>query len=447
MPRDARQVAQAVLGRVEAGGFASEVLTAQIEAAGLAPADRRLATELVYGVLRQRIRLDRALRAMLDRGAGRALREPVGTILRVGAYQILFLDRVPDHAAVNQAVRAARKARGQRIGGLVNAVLRRLGREGEPPLPEDDSLESLALRTATPLWIAERLQRAVGDELGAALEGINAPASLAVRASLTGHTRAEVAERLGAELGEGGTVEVVSLCPEALVVSGLGSVRASPSFAEGLWTVQDVAAQLVGHLVAPADGDRVLDACAGAGGKTTHLAQLAPGARIDAVDVSPSNLTRGREHAERLGVDNVRFHQGALADVTDLEAEYDLILVDAPCSGLGVLRRHPEAKHRVGEEDIVRHAATQSALLDVAADKVRPGGALVYAVCTFTDEEGPEQVAAFLDRHPDFSLEPPPGGIDFGPVTASDGSMRCWPHRHGTDGFYAARLHRRANSR
>lgn len=443
MPRDARQVAQAALARIERGNFASGILGEEIDAAGLSPADRRLATELVYGVLRQRTRLDRALRAMLDRGAGKALREPIGTILRVGAYQILFLDRVPDHAAVNQAVRAARKARGQRVGGLVNAVLRRLGREGEPALPEGDDVESIAIRTATPEWIVRQVAAVLGsDELESAVAGLNAAAPLAVRVSRSHGSRESVAAALAEEVGERGAVEPSELAPDALIVTGLGAVAASPSFAAGRWTVQDVAAQLIAYLVAPRDGQRVLDACAGAGGKTTHLAELAPGSRIDAVDVSKSNLDRGRANAARLGVTNVAFHEGAVADVDGLAESYDAVLVDAPCTGLGVMRRHPEAKHRITPDDVAEQARSQRALLDAAASRVAPKGVLVYAVCTFTAAEGPDQIASLLERHPQLRIEAPPAELDLGALLQPDGSVRSWPHRHQADAFYAVRLRR-----
>jgi 16S rRNA (cytosine967-C5)-methyltransferase len=185
----------------------------------------------------------------------------------------------------------------------------------------------------------------------------------------------------------------------------------------------------------------VLDACAGVGGKTTHLAELAATASIDALDPAATKLGHLRATAARLGLSGIRTVVGAL-DAGAPVGPYDLVIVDAPCSGLGVVRRHPEAKARLTAAAVAGLAATQAALLDAAAARVAPGGALVYAVCTFTRAEGPDQLAGFLARHPGFALAAPPLPAAAAAAMLVDGALRTWPHRHDADGFFAARLRR-----
>ncbi len=421
----ARDVARQVLGRVEGRGeFASVALSAAFERARLDPRDRGLATELVYGVLRHKTRLDRALVAATAKGALHA-RPRLRTILRVAAYQILFLDRVPAHAAVDDAVEAAKALDGDKQSGFANGLLRKLVSQGEPPLPDPEAapLEYAEVAYSLPRWLVKRLPR---KQVVEAARGLCEPAPLAVRVNALKATVEQVVEALGADV-----VERVPALDEALWVTGLGDPAAVPSFRDGWWTVQDVASQRVAHLVAPQPGETILDACAGVGGKSAHMAALTGDAAfIDAADASATKLERLREHATRLGVQSVRPIQ---ADLTDPDAPlaeaYDAVLVDAPCTGLGVLRRHPEAKWRVARKDPIKHARVQAQLLDALATRVRPGGRLVYAVCTFTAEETNQLVGDFVARNPAFTLEQ---------------ELRTWPHVDGADAFYAARLRRPA---
>jgi 16S rRNA (cytosine967-C5)-methyltransferase len=473
-----RALAQRVLRRVASeDGFATLILGAALAESGLDARERRLATELVYGVLRHQARLDRALAAMTPRGLGK-LNPAVLAILRVAAYELLFLDRIPAHAAVSSAVTAVQKLGGPRLAGFANGVLRRLAREGEPPLPPESDLRAhLSVACSLPTWILDRLSAGLGElgeageaALAEAAAALNEPAPLVLRVQRLRLDRAALTARLHADHPEA-TLQPSPWAPQALLAHGLGDPERSPAFAEGLFTVQDVGAQLVGHLLAPAPGWRILDACAGVGGKSTHLAELTGDAAIiDAVDISPVKLRLCADAARRLGLASVRT---ACVDLTaapdawraaDLAAAYDAAVLDAPCTGLGVLRRHPEAKTRLVPDDIGRLSALQARLLDAVAARVRPGGVLVYSVCTFTREEGPAQIHAFLARHVDFSLEPPPaaapapGDADAdadagtavnwqalaGAPAEPAAAFRTWPHRHGADGFFLARLRRRA---
>lgn len=437
----AREIARRVLDRVDKGGaWATLTLDAELSRSTLDERDRRLASELVYGVLRHRTRLDRALAAYatLDKTPPK-----VRTALRVAAYQLLFLDRVPAYAAVDDAVAAARAIGGDKLSGFANAVLRKLTAEREPAFPAlaadatlDAQLAQLELVHSMPRWIL--------DELTAAVRGVtddHGQASHAARAARVAELAASFAEQpplvarvnlrqssraaLAAKLEDAGiAVRESALAPCALILEGAGDPSRDPAFAAGEWTVQDVGAQLVGLLADPRPGTKILDACAGVGGKSTHLAELSDDrATIDAADQSATKLGLLAESARRLGLRSITTH---VCDLTDpaapLGRDYDLIVIDAPCSGLGVLRRHPDAKWRLRPDAIARLAKLQAQLLDAVAARLAPGGTLVYAVCTFTRAEGPDQIAAFARRT--------------GWTIALE--RRTWPP--DADAFYMARL-------
>lgn len=427
----AREVARRVVGRVDVGGaWATLALAGELAQAGLDERDRRFATELTYGTLRHEARLARALAVHADLGRARP---PVRAALLVGAYQLLFL-RVPAHAAVDDAVAVVRARFGAKLAGFVNAVLRKLARHGEPALPSEPRARWAIEHGVAPWLIDEVAAQVPADELPAAIAALTAPAPLWIRVN---RTRATVDEVVAELTDAGARVAPSPFDPAALEVDGLGDPARAPGFVAGRFTVQDLAAQQVGRLVAPAPGETLLDACAGVGGKTTHLAELAPGARVDAVEPLAAKLTLLTAAAARLGLTGISTHHGPLASVP-AGRTYDRVVVDAPCTGAGVLRRHPEAARRLTAADVTALAAVQAELLTLAAARVRPGGVLVYAVCTITAEEGPTQLARFLAGQPAFALDAPalPAPL------VVDGALRTWPHRHRADGFFAARLRR-----
>lgn len=417
----ARDLARRVLARVDDGAYATLALAGELaRARALSPADRALATELTYGVLKRRRRLDHALAAHAPRGLDK-LDARVRDTLRLAAYQILFL-RVPAHAAVDDAVGAIKKLRGQKLANFANALLRALAAKGERPPP------SLGVRESAPDWLADdAVARFGADEAARYLASLNAPAPLWLRANTLRATRDEAMRAVAAERPDA-RLQPSEIVPEAFRADGAGDVSQLRAFAEGLVTAQDVAAQRIARLVDPRAGERILDACAGVGGKSTHLAALAGDeARIDSADLSERKLELGADLARRLGV---RSTTPVRCDLTDarapLAAHYDRVLLDAPCTGLGVLRRHPEAKWRRQPGDAEELATLQSRMLHALAPRVRPGGTLVYSVCTYTDEEGPRQLERFLAAHGDFSVAGEP--------------LRTWPHRDDADGFFAVRL-------
>jgi 16S rRNA (cytosine967-C5)-methyltransferase len=429
----ARELARRVLDRVDKGGaWATLTLDGELARSGLDERDRRLASELVYGVLRSRLRIDRALAAHADL---RRTPPKVRTALRVAAYQLLFLDRVPPYAAVDDAVAAARGAGGQKLAGFANAVLRKLAAAGEPALPAGGpgaELPRLEIEHSLPRWILDELARAVATPGGGGAPALaelaaafGRPAPLVARVNRRRTTCEALAEQLRAA---GAAAEPVPGAPSALRLDGIGDPSRSPTFAAGLWTVQDAGAQQVGHVAAPRPGTRILDACAGVGGKSTHLAELADdAAAIDAADQSRTKLDLLEETARRLGLAGIRAHACDLLDpAAPLGTGYDLVVLDAPCSGLGVLRRHPDAKWRLTPDAVPRLAALQARLLDAVVPRLGPGGALVYAVCTFTLAEGPAQIAALVERaRPRLRLV---------------AEHRTWPP--DADAFYIARLER-----
>lgn len=398
--------------------------------------DRAFLRELVYGALRWRNRLDFALGRFLEKAPDR-LPPPVREALRLGAYQLLFLDRVPAHGAVNASVELAGEGRWER--GLVNAVLRKVP---APLAPPGDPEERLVVWESHPRWLARRWAASLGPgRARARCEADNAEGPLVLRAN----PRRTSPEALAARLAEEGVATEPGLAdPGCLrVVSQGAALTRTAAFAGGLFIVQDEASSLVARYAGARPGDRALDACAAPGGKTAALAwAAAPGGRAVAADLSLARLGRLRENCARIGADV----PAAVMDASRpaFGEAFDLVLVDAPCSGLGVLRRHPDARWRLREEDLALHGARQRGILREAGGAVRPGGRLVYAVCSNEPEET-EEVAASFDR-PGFAPDrgegalPPAARRFLGP----DGALRIRPEEApGLDGFFAMRWRRR----
>jgi len=446
-----RDLARAVLERVERdGAYANRALAVALDRAPTMSAeDRGLATELVYGVLRRQARLDRALAALATKGLD-ALDPRVRIALRLAAYQILFLDRVPAYAAVDDGVEACKRVGGRGVAGFANALLRKLGRVGEPALPDPavDPRGYLTTAVGMPPWMAALVLAELPPAEAIAFgDSIAAPAPVTLRANSARVSREALVARLSAER-PGATLTPSPLSPDALDAHRFDAPAATAAWREGLFAIQDAGAQLVAELCGAAPGERILDACAGNGGKTAHLLALAGGrARVDAVDVNAAKLSEAERTLGRLGMGGATF---AAADLTlplsDAGARYDRILLDAPCSGLGVLRRHPEALARRGSDDLAALAARQLRMLTALAPALKPGGLMVYAVCTFDRRECDDVVTAFLTAHPGWSVEPATAAGDRVPwarlvlTTGVPGAIRTWPHRDNADAFFAVRL-------
>ncbi|MBN1140551.1 MAG: 16S rRNA (cytosine(967)-C(5))-methyltransferase RsmB [Deltaproteobacteria bacterium] len=448
--QDSRGIAFEVLSRVERGAFADLALDAVLSrCGGLDPRDRGLATELVYGVLRCRGRLDFALSGV-SRQPLPHLEQAVLQVLRLGAYQLLHLDRVPERAAVHETVELTKRIGLERAAGFVNGILRALARGKKRliwPDPRQQPLDHLTHALSLPSWLAERLLRQLGRE-----EALSAAAAFMTSAPLMLRTNTLRLEReaLLAELrSPGNQVEAARFAPEGIRVLARGGGESVFEWKEeGRFQAQDEASMLIAPLLSPCPGERILDACAAPGGKTTHLAALtANRAAIVACDLYPARLKLVRNGAGRLGCQGIEtyvldWRQPAPDFAT---GSFDRILVDAPCSGLGVLRRNPEIRWRRNPEQVAELAALQQTLLARTAPLLRPGGTLLYSVCTFTAEETDGVAAAFLATHPDFRAVDlrPLVPVSWLPLFDVVGRLRTWSHRHdGMDAFFAARFER-----
>lgn len=438
---NARAVAIDVLARVEAtDAYLNVVLDQRLAEAPLRdPRDAGLVTELCYGATRRRLGLDCAIGGFSDRKLA-ALEDRVLAALRVGAYQI-FHSRVPRRAAVSETVEGLKQLGLSRAAGFVNAVLRKVAAMESVPLPpESDLAGHLSVRESHPRWLVERWLRRHGrNGAEAMLVANNEPPPVAVRTN----SRSGGREALAALFAEAGLVATPTLrSPVGFRLSSPGRVEDLVGFAEGRFQVQDEAAQLVGLYAAIPEEARVLDACAAPGGKACHLAETH---RVLAVDLYAFKLEKIRSEARRLRLEDrieVLAHDATQPFPASIGA-VDAVLLDAPCTGLGTLRRHPELRWRRREEDVGRLATLQRRILERCQDVVPPGGLLVYAVCSTEPEEGQDQIDLFLRSHPDFTQETPVLAERLGwPLV--QGALRTLPGPDGMDGFYAARLRRLA---
>ncbi len=452
-PVNARELAlQVLLDVEERGAYVNLALGAALDKADPCRLDRAFITELVYGTLRRLNTLDWALGLYLRRPLSR-LDPKVRNILRLGAYQVLFMERVPDAAAVNESAKLARRHGHEGIVKFVNGVLRNLvrGRERLPyPDPGQDPVGYIALRHSHPAWLVRRWMDQFGFTTAAALcEANNRPAPNTVRVNTL---KADTETVMAMLAGEGIAVQRGKYARDCLLLGGGVVTGRLVPFREGLLQVQDESSILVGQAVHPGPGSRVIDVASAPGGKATHLAQLMQNrGEILALDVHRHKIKLIEDNCRRLGVTIVRT---LLADARHLPEEYavwaDYVLVDAPCSGLGVLRRRPDAKWRKKEGQIRELALLQSQILSAAAAALKPGGILVYSTCTITREENLGQVEAFLRAHPDFTLESLagllPDSLDWD-STLRQGFLQIMPHLHdGLDGFFIARLRKAPGS-
>lgn len=403
----------------------------------LEPRDRRWVRELVYGMLRRRSRLD-ALLEQRTRGGIVRLDPDVLDLLRLGAAQLLQMESVPAYAAIAQTVELVKRRHGLGASKLANAVLRRLDREREHltiPSPHD-RIDALALDESHPRWIVQRwLDRFGEQETRALLDANNREAPLVARPV---HT---VREQLEAMLEAAGVrVDDAPLVRDSILLgSPVSSLTELGAFRQGLFHLQDPASTLVTQYACVPTGAVVADLCAAPGGKSVELARNA--SHVFSSDLSIGRLQRITANVKRLELDNVFPY---VADARQPAVRpVDLVLLDAPCTGTGTFRRHPDARWRLKVSDLAVMAALQRSILRAAAEVVRPGGILVYSTCSLESEENDEQIDAFLAERPDWRLDPPPDGV-VPPDVLDKGRLRVLPQRHGADGAFAARLRRSA---
>lgn len=431
-PLSARGIAARVVERtLHAGVFLSDALDAELGPSTLAPRDRALATELAYGAVRLERPLLEKLHALAPRGVAKG--DPFAKAhLLVAAYQILVLDRVPAFAAVSEAVEALRRLRGAKVAGFANAVLRRLTAERE-----GFSLAA-ALRASVEPWLFEELQRSVGAEAALGLLG----------ASLASERRGlcvRFAERIEQLPEWTSSAEKGELAPRAYWLSPRGDLRKLAGYAEGEFVVQEEGAQWAALALGARPGERVLDACAGHGQKSSLIAErLGTTGALWVNDTAPAKIERLRREFERLRLPAPHTaHVDLIAGGGELPSDFDRVLVDAPCTGTGTLRRRPEIAKRLTPEDGRRLGERAALILRNAASHVKPGGRVVYVVCSVLGAECEEVSASVRDVLEPMAFDAPEAVRLLG---AEASEYRLLPSTHGTDGYYVASFVRRAKA-
>jgi 16S rRNA (cytosine967-C5)-methyltransferase len=410
--------------------------------AGLADErDRALAGEIATGAIRWQAMADHLVRAYSGRAPGK-LDAEVRAILRLSIFQLLHLDRVPASAVVDDAVNLTGRAGKRSAGGFVNAVLRRVSRErAHLPLPDAPPIDLISITLSHPNWLAARWIARHGEAAAVAWARFNnTPAALTLRVNTLVTTRDALAGDLAAA---GVETEAARFAPDALIVTA-GNPSSTRLAGTGAFVVQDEASQLVGLFAGARPGERVLDACASPGGKTTQMAAaMRDDGVVVAADVRGRRLELLRRSVAASGARSVRVVQADARATPPYGPAFDLVLVDAPCSGLGTIRRDPDVRWRRAEADLPGLAAAQRAMLDQLATVVAPGGRLVYATCSSEPEENEAVVSGFLDAHPVFRRVMPPAFKDRPALTAlldADGALQTRPFRDGLEAFYAAML-------
>jgi len=437
-----RRAASEILRRVEEEGAYASVLLASV-GEELRADDRALCYELVLGVLRRQLWLDK----LIEHYAGReavSLDAPVRRALRLGLYQLRFLTRIPASAAVNESVNLAHEARLRSAANFINAVLRRATREPdyEPAADAPTELERLAVATSHPAWLVERWVNFFGAaEAESFAHANNRTPPVAFRVNPRRASEDEVIARLHASGVEARRSQVALGAWRVETAGGAVASQLRALTAEGAIYTQDEASQLVAHLVGARDGERVLDVCAAPGSKTTQIAARA-GALVVAGDLHEHRLRVVRETAARQGLENIQTvaYDAEAAPLPFAAGAFRRVLVDAPCTGTGTLRHNPEIRWRITPADIAELAARQRRILSNAARAVGVGGRLVYSTCSVEPEENEGVVAAFLEMHPAFELIRPDVPER---LLTHEGAARTWPQRDDTDGFFVAAFEKR----
>lgn len=436
---DARETAVRALMAVDRGAWSDLTLSSAIRKAGLDARDAAFCTALCAGVLQNRVLLDYQIAAYSSLRMNK-ISPFVLNVLRAAAYQIVFMDRVPHAAAVNTAVAMIRHSANPKAAGFANAVLRRISEHADNlRLPDArDLVQYLSVKYSHPVWLVKYYLKCFGGEAEEALAANNAAPPVTARVNTLKATHEEAVRALKAE---GVTVWTHAFLQDALILSHSGAIETLAAFQKGLIAIQDAASQLDVMALAPQPNEQVLDVCAAPGGKTFAMAALMENrGDIMACDIYEQRLRLIEKDAARLGarIVTTKLSDGTVGEPA-FAGRFDRVLVDAPCSGMGVIRRKPEIRYK-NPEETAKLPAVQRAILENAAHTLKTGGTMVYSTCSVMEEENAAVVRAFLKQHEEFvpvafTL---PGGID-----APEGMVTLWPHTHGTDGFFISKLVKR----
>ncbi|MEB3356766.1 MAG: 16S rRNA (cytosine(967)-C(5))-methyltransferase [Synechococcales bacterium] len=466
MTLNSRQVALDILQLVQRGKFADVALHEQLGQTDLDQRDRSLVTELVYGTVRRQRTLDALIDQFAKKGAAS---QPLNLrlILRLGFYQLRYLTQIPAAAAVNTAVDLAKRNGLKGLSGVVNGILRQylrlrdgdIDRERSNSGAEDreefldplelpeDSVKRLGVQHSYPDWIIQTWIEQVGlSQTEALCQWFNQSPHLDLRINPLKTSVDQVAAALGAA---GLATQRIVHCPQSLrLVGNPGRIQVLPGFEAGWWTVQEASAQMVSYVLAPQPGETIVDACAAPGGKTTHIAELmGDRGKIWACDRSAARLQKLTESIGRLGLQSIQPLAQDSRTLDQFHQSADRVLIDAPCSGLGTLHRHVDARWRQSLEAIAGLTQIQRELLTQAAQWVKPDGVMVYATCTLHPAENEEIVRWFLAEHPDWVIERPNPPTFVEPFIQPEGWLQVWPQVWNMDGFFMVRLKKVSTSR
>ncbi|EPH98486.1 ribosomal RNA small subunit methyltransferase B [Enterococcus faecalis 13-SD-W-01] len=445
LKKSVRFIALEAIERVNKGGAYSNLLLNElIQKSGLDKKDAGLLTELVYGTLSRQQLLDFYLEPFI--GQAKKVDSWVRSLLHLSIYQWRFLDKIPDHAILNEAVEIAKAQGNPGIGKFVNGVLRTILRKGLPDTATiQDPMERLATEISLPVWLTKKLANQIGyDETKKLGESLYTPSHVSGRVDTRRITREQA---IGVLAEEHISAKESNVSPYG-VVAEKGHLAASRLFAEGMMTVQDESSMLVAPAMQIQPSHQVLDACAAPGGKTTHIATfLDPdaGGEVTALDIHDHKVRLIEENADRLDVgDQIRTMKMDAREVSDhfAEQQFDRILVDAPCSGLGLMRRKPDIRYKKNAQDLTQLPEIQLAILESCAPTLKSSGILTYSTCTILKEENEDVVAAFLERHPDFEKV----DVSTDPVLKSsinEKMLTIYPHQFYTDGFFICCLRKK----
>lgn len=444
MENNIRAIALDVLIKIEQNqAYSNLQLNQALQKANVKDIDKGLLTSIVYGTIQRKNTIDFYLDQLLNKPIKKKDRW-VLSLLRLSIFQMLYMDRVPDHAIIHEAAEIAKQRGHQGLAGLVNGILRKLQREGTAEMDKKAGAgsEKAALTYSMPEWLFERWSSQFGNEDAEKMAESNllpSPVTARVNTMLT--TRDEVLQQLEQE---GVSAEEGELSPEGIIIKD-GYLPGTEVYEKGLVTIQDESSMLVARAVAPLPGETILDACAAPGGKSTHMAEMMNGnGKVVSLDLHAHKIKLINKQAERLGIKNIE------ASVLDARkagekydaASFDRVLVDAPCSGFGVIRKKPDLKWSKTEEDVLKLASIQKDILESATQMVKAGGLLVYSTCTVDKEENSEIAEWFLQNHPEFEWDPdfsekmPENVKTF--IIEGRSDLQIMPHYFSSDGFYIA---------
>ncbi len=443
---DPRQLALYALQDIETGSFTEVTIDRLLAKAQLSGVDRNLFTELVHGIVRRKRTLD----GIIDRLARQpAHRQPpnLRQLLRLGLYQLRYLDRIPESAAVNTTVELAKTNNLTGLAGVVNGVLRQYIRlQGDPAEVFNvfaNSIERLGNLYSFPDWLIAHWLETLGEiETEQLCAAFNQVPTIDLRVNILKIDRAKLID-----IFQTSGIEVLPIpeLPQGLHLTGhVGSISQLPGYQEGWWTVQDSSAQLVTHLLDPQPGEVIIDACAAPGGKTTHIAELMGNSgQIFALDKTASRLKKLQQNLDRLQLDTIKILTGDSCGFSELTNTADRVLLDAPCSGLGTLHRRADARWQKTPQQVEELATLQAKLLANTATWVKPGGVLVYATCTVHPLENEGVILPFLKTHPNWQIELPSPDAPLASLANDLGLLKVWPHRDRMDGFFMVKLRHR----